>query len=125
MATAQPYNFTIPHRFKRYGNQKDARGPRPCRWRERSVALRRPSNLQGPPASLPEPVLQTPRALRGVASPPRPGNRPRLSAAGPERVKGASVTPPGRGRGERGGGGARDPEGERVARRNKTSLFRA
>lgn len=111
MAAVQPGVHNTPG-FQLERNEKDARGFRPARWRERSVASRRPSNLQRPPASLQGSVLQAPRALRGVASLRRTENRPRQSAAGPERVKRASVTPPAAGGGRGGGGGGRDPAGK-------------
>ena len=102
MAAVQPSGFTTPHGSSAArtrmlaapdggggGSPLSLHGGRPtCRGR------------QAP--------CQSPRV-------PIPGreNRLRRSAAGPERVKGASVTPLAEGaRGERGGGGGRDPAGE-------------
>ena len=111
MAAVQPYGFTTPHGSSATrtrmlaapdggggGSPPSLHGGRPtCRGR------------QAP--------CRSPRV-------PTPGreNRPRRSAAGPERVKGVTPLAEG-GRGGEGRWRRERPGGRRAARRNKTSLF--
>ena len=112
MAAVQPYGFKTPH------------GSSATRTRMPAApgggGGSSPPSLHGgrPTCRGRQPPSRSPRV-------PTPGreNLPRRSAAGPERVKGASVTPLAEG-GRRGEGRWRreSPGGRRAARGNKTSL---